>query len=319
LTSAAEDYFEAGQWDDALAELEPAAGLPVSGDTPVRIHGLIALIAGHRDDWVTAEEHLAAARDQATGSFRQRAVSSYLFRARALAAERAGRPGQAVAVLAQILDPGVAADMPDRYLLLPVLTRLALAAGDAATAAAAAQAAAEEAEREPVPVKIAAAGHCRGLLDGDPGPLLAAASQYEGPLNSGQALEDAAVLLAGRGDLPAARRAFTDAAGVYHALGAAWDIRRADARLRRYGIRRGRGGRRVTPVHGWEALTPTETKIARLVADGRSNPDIAAELFLSRNTVQTHVSHILAKLGARSRAEIIRQALRQWPSAESKE
>jgi DNA-binding CsgD family transcriptional regulator len=51
-------------------------------------------------------------------------------------------------------------------------------------------------------------------------------------------------------------------------------------------------------------------KVAYLVADGRSNPDVAAALFLSRNTVQTHVSHILAKLGARSRAEIIREAVR---------
>jgi DNA-binding NarL/FixJ family response regulator len=50
--------------------------------------------------------------------------------------------------------------------------------------------------------------------------------------------------------------------------------------------------------------------VAYLVAMGRSNPDIAAELFLSRNTVQTHVSHILAKLGVRSRAEIVREAVR---------
>jgi DNA-binding NarL/FixJ family response regulator len=49
--------------------------------------------------------------------------------------------------------------------------------------------------------------------------------------------------------------------------------------------------------------------VAELVATGISNPDIASRLFLSRNTVQTHVSHILAKLGARSRAEIIRQSL----------
>jgi DNA-binding NarL/FixJ family response regulator len=42
------------------------------------------------------------------------------------------------------------------------------------------------------------------------------------------------------------------------------------------------------------------------VARGRSNPEVAAELFLSRNTVQTHVSHILAKLGVPSRAEIAR-------------
>lgn len=42
--------------------------------------------------------------------------------------------------------------------------------------------------------------------------------------------------------------------------------------------------------------------MARLVAAGQANPDVAAELSLSRNTVQTHVSHILAKLSARSRA-----------------
>jgi len=54
--------------------------------------------------------------------------------------------------------------------------------------------------------------------------------------------------------------------------------------------------------------TPTETKIARLVADGRSNPEIAAELLLSRNTVLTHVSHILGKFGARSRMEIAASA-----------
>jgi DNA-binding NarL/FixJ family response regulator len=59
-----------------------------------------------------------------------------------------------------------------------------------------------------------------------------------------------------------------------------------------------------------EALTPTEVKVAYVVADGLSNPDAAAALFLSRNTVQTRVSHILAKLGARSRAEIIAEAVR---------
>ncbi len=55
-------------------------------------------------------------------------------------------------------------------------------------------------------------------------------------------------------------------------------------------------------------------KVAYLVAEGRSNPDVAAALFLSRNTVQTHVSHILAKLGARSRAEIIGEAVRRRPA-----
>ena len=66
----------------------------------------------------------------------------------------------------------------------------------------------------------------------------------------------------------------------------------------------------VTPGH-----TPTEIKIATLVAGGESTSDIARSLFLSRRTVQAHISHILAKLGATRRVEIVREALRQGISA----
>jgi DNA-binding CsgD family transcriptional regulator len=128
-------------------------------------------------------------------------------------------------------------------------------------------------------------------------------------LERAETLEDAAVLLAGRGDLPAARKAAGEAAGIYRDLGARWDLRRAAARLDAYGIRLPARAQRARPARGWEALTRTETEIARLVATGQSNPDIAAQLWLSRNTVQHHVSHILAKLGARSRIEIAREAL----------
>jgi DNA-binding CsgD family transcriptional regulator len=310
--AAAEHSFQVGQWDDALIFLETAAGLPLTDELSVRVHGQFALIAGHRDEWDTAERHLAAVPEQAATGVPWVETAYVLLLAQALAAERAGRPGEAVAVLAQCLEPAVAEDMPSLYRVLPALARVAVAVGDTATAAAAARAAAAEAGREPLPVKTAAADVCRGVAEGDPGPVLGAAGCYQAagwPLDQAQALEDAAVLLAGTGDLAAARPVFRDAAGIYGGLGAAWDLRRADMRLRRYGIRRGRGGRRAPAAHGWEALTPTEVKIASLVAGGRSNPDIAAELLLSRSTVQTHVSHILAKLGARSRAEIIRQAL----------
>src|SRR5260370_5251644 len=94
---------------------------------PVLLHGLAAVIAGHRDDWDTVEEHLAAAPDQVLHSAQHRMVAYDLLLARALAAERAGRPGEAVAVLAPCLDPGIAEDMPNPYALLPTLTRLALA------------------------------------------------------------------------------------------------------------------------------------------------------------------------------------------------
>jgi Response regulator containing a CheY-like receiver domain and an HTH DNA-binding domain len=57
--------------------------------------------------------------------------------------------------------------------------------------------------------------------------------------------------------------------------------------------------------------SPAEERVAALVAEGRSNPDIAAELLLSRRTVQTHVSHILTKLGYSSRIEIAREVDRR--------
>jgi DNA-binding NarL/FixJ family response regulator len=55
-------------------------------------------------------------------------------------------------------------------------------------------------------------------------------------------------------------------------------------------------------------LTGTERAIADLVAQGRSNADIAAELFLARRTVQSHVSRILAKLGLSSRVDLAARA-----------
>jgi DNA-binding NarL/FixJ family response regulator len=50
-------------------------------------------------------------------------------------------------------------------------------------------------------------------------------------------------------------------------------------------------------------LTVRETEVLRLVAAGRSNKDIAAELFISAKTVSVHVSNVLAKFGVRTRGE----------------
>jgi hypothetical protein len=52
-----------------------------------------------------------------------------------------------------------------------------------------------------------------------------------------------------------------------------------------------------------------------MVAGGAATPDIAHGMFLSRRTVQTHISHILTKLGAKGRVDIVREALRQGISA----
>jgi DNA-binding CsgD family transcriptional regulator/tetratricopeptide (TPR) repeat protein len=309
----ADQYFEFGQWDDALAELESAVGLPGPDFQAMLVHGLIALIAAHREDWQVADDQLSGHPSEDAVRFAPVASGHGVLLARALLAERAGEYGEVARVLSVAVDPDLAADMAWRYSLLTALARAALELGDEALLAAAGAAARQEADAEPLPVSTAVADQCAGLMTGDPGLVLAAADYFGAAgrvLQHGLALEDAAVLAARRGDLDAARRALAAAVGEYQVLGAGWDIRRAGARLQRFGVRPGRGAFQGRPVSGWGALTPTEVKVAGLVAGGRSNPDIAAELFLSRNTVQTHVSHILAKLGAQSRVEIAAKAQR---------
>ena len=56
---------------------------------------------------------------------------------------------------------------------------------------------------------------------------------------------------------------------------------------------------------GAYALTPREAEVARLVAAGCSNPEIAGLLFVSRYTVEDHLKHLYEKLGVNSRSELV--------------
>nr|WP_090344856.1 LuxR family transcriptional regulator [Mycolicibacterium malmesburyense]CRL76677.1 regulatory protein LuxR [Mycolicibacterium malmesburyense] len=72
---------------------------------------------------------------------------------------------------------------------------------------------------------------------------------------------------------------------------------------------RGRGQRK-RPASGWESLTPTERDVVRHAADGLGNKDIAERMFISPRTVQTHLTHVYAKLGCTSRIALIQEAAR---------
>lgn len=81
------------------------------------------------------------------------------------------------------------------------------------------------------------------------------------PLELGNSLEDAAVLMADE-DRATALATLTEAVDVYLSLGATWDVMRADARARKHGVRRGQRGPRSRPETGSGALTGGELKVA---------------------------------------------------------
>jgi predicted ATPase/DNA-binding CsgD family transcriptional regulator len=66
---------------------------------------------------------------------------------------------------------------------------------------------------------------------------------------------------------------------------------------------RGRG-KHADATHGWASLSPVEQQVVDRASRGLSNPDIAGELFMSRNTVKVHLSHAYAKLGVANRTEL---------------
>ena len=94
----------------------------------------------------------------------------------------------------------------------------------------------------------------------------------------------------------------------FEQLGAGGFAAQARSQLRRIGAVRGHHGKRKRPAAGWDSLTETELRIVRLVAERLSNPQIAQRLVVSKRTVETHVSHCLAKLSLSSRVELAAHA-----------
>jgi DNA-binding CsgD family transcriptional regulator len=242
--------------------------------------------------------------------------------ARALVTEAQGRSDDALRTLTkaweQCSGAGVVAEYP---VLGPDLVRMALRGGERLLAEEVTVALEGLAETAEVASVKGAALRCRGLLDADPAALLGAVAAYRLSPRRRElafACEDAAVALIADGRGTDARPLADEALGTYRALDARRDIARALRRLRgvahpeavKEATGEGTGtGRtdRSKPGSGagaWESLTKAEIKVADMVAEGLSNPEIARRLFISRRTVQTHVSHALEKLGLSSRVEL---------------
>jgi DNA-binding CsgD family transcriptional regulator len=299
--------FDVGRWDDALAELDVPTGGPKDPVVVCCDNGVAATIRLHRAE-EGAGQNLAEA-EQYAASLGDRVIGS-LALAKSLEREQADEPAEALAVLMDCLTE-TAEEMEQTTELFADAVRLAVAVGDRAAADVVVRRAEAVARASDVPHRRAVGPHCRGLRDADPAELLVAADHYRAagrPLPRAQSLEAAGVAFAERGDVAGARTHFTGAFSLYTELGAGWDLARTQAKFRAYGIRRGPHVRHRRTHRGWSSLTPTEMKIVQLVARGMSNPQIAAHLFLSRRTVQTHVSHVLTKLDLHSRIDIAREA-----------
>ena len=135
----------------------------------------------------------------------------------------------------------------------------------------------------------------------------AAADEVGVPVEAALSRELAGRALAQAGRSEPAAAELRQAAAQFDAHGAIRYRDRTEQELRRLGHhihRRTRPG--SAQEGGIGSLTARELQIARLVVDRKTNPEIAAELFLSQKTVETHVRHIFHKLDVRSRVEVAR-------------
>lgn len=128
------------------------------------------------------------------------------------------------------------------------------------------------------------------------GEALAIARDMPIPLARSQLLTDYGRFLYRHGEVRPARQTLAEALRLAETCGAAWHAEQARVEWRRAG---GRAG--VTPPG---ELTPAEAAVARLARAGRTNKEIAAPLYLTVNTVETHLRHVYAKLGIHRRVEL---------------
>ena len=98
-----------------------------------------------------------------------------------------------------------------------------------------------------------------------------------------------------------ARESLQEAVAIFERLGAPLWATKAQSELARIGGRTPSGS----------ALTPAERRVAALVADGGSNKEVAASLFVSVKTVEAHLARVYAKLEIRSRTELAARFARE--------
>jgi ATP/maltotriose-dependent transcriptional regulator MalT len=261
----------------------------------------------------TAQECVELSKNRAV-SFHSAEASADL----AAALVETGEPAQAVELLVERAGgeelTRIAASPRARY--LDVLARARLALGDRAGARRSAECATGWAETVRLPMAAAWAGRAAAAVELDAGNAglaaelaLGSAEAAEGagaPVEAALSRIVAGRALAAEGKSEHAATELQSAARELEARGALRYRDEAERELRRLGKTVYRRSAAGTGVAGLEALTERELQLAHLVVDRKTNPQIAAELFLSQKTVETHLRNIFRKLGVSSRVELAR-------------
>jgi DNA-binding NarL/FixJ family response regulator len=204
-----------------------------------------------------------------------------------------------------------------RTYCLELLTRCWLALGrrdEAEGAAACAVAWATEVQLPLAAAWAARAAAAVALQDGKPGRAAelaltsaAAADEVHAPIEAALSRTLAGRALATAGTADRAIAELQRASGELDACGALRYRDQAERELGKLGRRTHRRTRRGrTDASGLDSLTERELQVARLVVDRKTNPEIAAELFLSKKTVETHLRHVFEKMDVPSRVALAR-------------
>jgi DNA-binding NarL/FixJ family response regulator/tetratricopeptide (TPR) repeat protein len=314
--------FRRGRWQAALADAGESVELArETGQIGLLAHSLTALARVEsglgRGEAAQAHGREALELTRALGSD---AIRVYALSALAFDDLIGGRvesvielldEAQQVAVRLQMDEPALVQWAPDH---IEALAR----SGDAERAQAALDRFSGQAETTQRTWALACAARCRGILAG-PADF---AEHFEEALRlhagDGQPFEGARTELAFAERLRRVRQRadarphLAAALETFERLGAKPWIARAQAELEATG---GPTGPKAESDGGAGDLTPSELKIALLVAQGMTNREVAAALFLSPKTVEHHLSHIYRKLDVRSRTQLARLFAEERPPA----
>ena len=310
-----------GQWDEAANAVEHALDHTPAPVLQVPLVSLRATIALARGDTVPAEQAVAFTREALAPGVRPPVDPWLPLRLEAELRLAQGRVAEAAAVIERgLADPDVRRSEWSAWPLLAVGARVA-AAGAPGLLDGLRRRAAETPATGPVLRALALtfaaeADRAGGTVARAPWDEAVAAWEEVGnPYQLGHALLGAAEAAAADGDRPAATTQVRRAAQIADRLGARPLREQAELLARRARLTLA-GDPAAPPADPGEharhqyGLTARELEVLRLLAAGRSNRDIAAELFISAKTASVHVSNIMSKLGVASRIEAAALAYR---------